>query len=123
MKNKIKHAEELKKFRDRVKSEVGLRSGPKEIQVTVHMGTCGIAAGARDILSQMTAELSEAQVDNVTLRQSGCIGLCDREPMLTLTDKNDRRYLYGNLNNKKVHDIVQIHVIGGTPVMEYIITT
>jgi NADP-reducing hydrogenase subunit HndB len=123
MSKKIRNTEELKNFRDRVKSEIELRDSPKDIQITVHMGTCGIAAGARDMLSQLSAELFEFKADNVTLRQSGCIGLCDREPMMTLTDKKGMRYLYGNLNKKKVHDIVQIHIVGGTPVMEYIITT
>ena len=123
MSNKIKNPEELNKFRDRVKSEIELRNRPKDIQITIHMGTCGIAAGSRNVLEQLTAELIEAKVDNVTLRQSGCIGLCDREPMMTLADKNGGRYLYGNLNNKKLHDIVQMHIVSGTPVMEYIITT
>jgi NADP-reducing hydrogenase subunit HndB len=123
MTKKIRSPKELNEFRDKVKSSIELRNGPKEIQITVHMGTCGIAAGARDILSQLTAELFEAHIDKVTLRQSGCAGLCDREPMMSLLDQNGRCYLYGNLSKKKVHDIVQSHIIGGSPVADYIITT
>lgn len=118
---KIKTPEDLKNLRDKAKGEIDLRSGPKEIQITVHMGTCGIAAGARDIVKQLGSELLRAKVENVTLRQSGCIGLCDREPMMTLTDTSGRRFLYGKLNKVKVHEIVQRHILGGNPLNEYII--
>jgi (2Fe-2S) ferredoxin len=121
MTQKITSPEELKKLRDRARAEIDLRSGPKEIQIIVHMGTCGIAAGARDLLRTLSAELSQASIDNVTLRQSGCAGLCDQEPMITLSDKTGRVFRYGKLNKKKIHEIVQDHVLDGNPVMDYII--
>jgi (2Fe-2S) ferredoxin len=121
MTQKITSPEELKKLRDRARAEIDLRSGPKEIQIIVHMGTCGIAAGARDLLRTLSAELSQASIDNVTLRQSGCAGLCDQEPMITLSDKTGREFRYGKLNKKKIHEIVQDHVLDGNPVMDYII--
>ncbi len=74
----------------------------KEAQVVVHMGTCGIAAGARDIVAELVAELDSRGVQTVTVRQSGCIGLCDQEPMLTYTDKTGRNFLYVNLTREKV---------------------
>ena len=118
---KITSPEDLKKLRDQVKADIDLRSGPKEMQVTVHMGTCGIAAGARDVLSAMSSEMMKANVENVTLRRSGCIGLCDQEPMITLNDKTGREFCYGKLNKKKIHEIVQEHLIGGNPVLAYLI--
>lgn len=118
---KITSPEELKKLRDRTRADIDLREGPKEIQITVHMGTCGIAAGARDILKALSAELSQAAINNVTLRRSGCIGLCDQEPMMTLTDKTRKEFRYVKLDKKKIHEIVREHVAGGSPVMDYLI--
>jgi len=121
MSKKIKSPQDLIPLRDKKRSEIDLRTGPKEIQITVHMGTCGIAAGARDILASLMDELSKASVNNVTLRQSGCLGLCDREPMCTLTEKSGKEFRYGNLDKKKVHGIVQQHVVGGNPIIDYLI--
>ena len=106
----------LKALREKAQAEVDLRSGPKEIQITVHMGTCGIAAGARDMLQLLVGELGKAKVDTVTLRQSGCAGLCDQEPMLTLQDKSGKQYRYGRLDAAKVREIIQGHIQGGNPV-------
>jgi NADP-reducing hydrogenase subunit HndB len=111
----------LKAFRDKARAEVDLRTGPKDIQVTVHMGTCGIASGARDVLSLLVRELGEAKVDKVTLRQSGCAGLCDQEPMLTLKDKTGREYRYGRLDKAKVQEIIQGHILGGNPVVKLLL--
>jgi len=121
MAKRITSPEELRNLRDRVKTETDLRTGLKDIQITVHMGTCGIAAGARDVLGQLAAELSQASVENVTLRHSGCLGLCDQEPMLTLTDKAGEEFHYGKLDNKRVREIVREHVLGDSPVMDYLI--
>jgi NADP-reducing hydrogenase subunit HndB len=123
MRKKINSPEALNQLRDRARAEFDLRDAPKETQITIHMGTCGIAAGARDVFAQLSTELFEAKVTNVTLRQSGCIGLCDREPMMSMTDREGARFIYGNLNKTKIHDIVQSHIIGGTPVLQYIIRT
>ncbi len=121
MSAKIASVEELKKLREQARGQVDLRSGPKENRITVHMGTCGIAAGARDILATLAAELGKAAVDNVTLRQSGCIGLCDQEPMLTYSDKDGRDYLYVQLNREKAREFVAGHILAGKPVAKYIL--
>ena len=121
MVDKIKSPKDLLALREQAKANIDLRTGPKELQITVHMGTCGIAAGARDVLKQLAAEIDRAGVTNATLRQSGCAGLCDREPMLTLTDNNGKEYRYGKLDVERVRTIVQDHVVGGKPVMDYLI--
>jgi NADP-reducing hydrogenase subunit HndB len=120
MSAKIASVEELKKLREQARGQVDLRGGIKENRVTVHMGTCGIAAGARDILAALADELAKSTVENVTLRQSGCIGLCDQEPMLTYTDKSGRDYLYVQLTRDKVREFVGSHILAGKPVAEYI---
>ena len=123
MTKKITNIEDLKSLRERAKEEIDLRTGPKDMQITIHMGTCGIAAGARDVLTQLADELGRASVDTVTLRQSGCMGLCDQEPMLTLTDRSNKSFVYGKLNQEKVRKIVQEHVLGGSPVIPYMVKT
>ena len=109
MTEKIKSAADLKALADRAKASVELREGTKDVQVTVHMGTCGIAAGARGVMAA-------AGVDDVTLRQSGCAGLCEQEPMITVRDASDTPYRYGLLDDAKVKTIVTEHLVGGTPV-------
>lgn len=121
MSQKINSPQDLKNLRDRLKGTTDLRGQPKEVQITVHMGTCGIAAGARDVLEQLASDCAQANLDNVTIRNSGCIGLCDREPMMTVIDKNGQSFRYGKLDRKKVHEIVQKHLLSNEPVLSYIV--
>ena len=116
MTEKIKSAADLKVLADRAKASVELREGTKEIQVTVHMGTCGIAAGARGVIATFMREMAAAGVDDVTLRQAGCAGLCEQEPMITVRDASDTPYRYGLLDDAKVKTIVTEHLVGGKPV-------
>ncbi len=123
MAKRIKSPQELALLRDWVKSETDLRRGLKELQVTVHMGTCGIAAGARDILSLLAAELTQNDMETVTLTQSGCFGMCAQEPMITVKDKAGKEFRYGRLDKNKIRRIVREHLGNGTPVIELLITT
>ena len=107
---------QLKALREKARADVDLREGPKELRITVHLGTCGIAAGARDVFGALIAELTAAGVTNVPLKQSGCAGLCAEEPMMTLTDGQGREFRYGRLDAAKVRSIVEGHVRGGNPV-------
>ena len=116
MTEKIKSAADLKAFADRAKAAVELREGTKDVQVTVHMGTCGIAAGARGVIATFMREMAAAGVTDVTLRQSGCAGLCEQEPMITVRDASDTPYRYGLLDDAKVKTIVTEHLVGGKPV-------
>ena len=120
MSGKISSPQDLLKLRDQTRSSLDARSGPKDIRITVHMGTCGIAAGARDVMAELVSELDVKSIENVTIRQSGCIGLCDQEPMLTLTDKAGRNFLYVNLDRGKVRRIVAEHLVSDRPVRAYI---
>jgi NADP-reducing hydrogenase subunit HndB len=117
---KITSPQDLKDLKAKALADIDLRSGPKDMRVTVHMGTCGIAAGARDVLLTLVAELRGASAANVTLQQAGCAGLCDQEPMLSLTDKAGSVYRYGKLDKKKVRKIVAEHVLRGVPVEEFL---
>jgi NADP-reducing hydrogenase subunit HndB len=119
MTRKINSPADLKAVRDEALAAIDLRTGPKDLRITVHMGTCGIAAGARDVLAALMTEL--AGTTNVSLQQTGCAGLCDREPIITLTDKTGAVFRYGRLDKQKVRQIVREHVLRGQPVAEYLI--
>lgn len=121
MTDTIKSVADLEKLRDAARRELELRTGPKTVQVNVHMGTCGIAAGARDVLAELVDELQRAGLTDVTLRQSGCAGLCSFEPMLTLTDGAGVEFHYGKLDRGKVRDIVREHLAGGHPAVQHLI--
>jgi len=123
MADKITSPEELMKLADKAKADIDLRSGRKETQVTVHMGTCGIAAGAREIVAAFMSELAGAGVTGASLHQTGCAGLCEEEPMATITTADGTMYRYGLLDKEKVRAIVQNHLVDGKPVDAYLIKT
>jgi NADP-reducing hydrogenase subunit HndB len=122
MVDKIKSPADLLAMAERAKEGIDLRSGAKEIKVTVHMGTCGIAAGARNVVVDFISEIADAKLDNVTIHQSGCAGLCEMEPMATVQMADGSVYHYGHLEGRdKVHEIVKTHLVDGTPVAAYLI--
>jgi NADP-reducing hydrogenase subunit HndB len=108
---------------ERIKGTMLLREGAGRAKVIVHMGTCGIAAGAREIVAAFMTELSTNGVTSASLHQSGCAGLCEEEPMATVTMPDGTMYRYGLLDKSKVHTIVLNHLVGGTPVEAYLIKT
>ena len=122
MADKIKSPSDLLAMAAKAKEGIDLRSGAKEIKVTVHMGTCGIAAGARDVVVNFMTEVADAKLDNVTVHQSGCAGLCEMEPMATVQFADGGAYRYGHLEGRdKVHEIVKSHLVEGAPVSAYLI--
>ncbi len=118
---KITSPKDLKALQEKAQADIDLRSGAKDLRITVHMGTCGIAAGARDVLAAFMDVLGRNGVESVSLQQTGCAGLCDQEPMATLTDKQGSSFRYGRLTKQKVGEIVREHVLRGLPVNEYLI--
>ncbi len=121
MTQRIKSPEDLKALSDKAQRDIDMRSGPRDIQITVHMGTCGIATGARDVFSEFMLQIEKNRVSTVSMRHAGCAGLCDQEPMITLKDKSGAEFRYGKLNKAKVREIVEGHVVGGNPVTKYLV--
>jgi NADP-reducing hydrogenase subunit HndB len=122
MADKIKSPADLLAMAAKAREGIDLRSGAKEIKVTVHMGTCGIAAGARDVAVDFISGIADAKLDNVTIHQSGCAGLCEMEPMATVEFAGGPVFRYGHLEGReKVHDIVKSHLVDGAPVSAYLI--
>lgn len=112
--------EELAKIRERTKRLTNLREGGEyRAKVCVHMGTCGIAAGARTIMSALMKELEDRKISDVLLTSSGCAGLCSREPMATVEVAGQAPVKYVDLDEKKTREIFEKHVLGGQIVTAY----
>lgn len=111
--------EDLDKISDRVRRTTLLREGAGRAKITVHMGTCGIAAGARKIMSTLLEEFEKQNITDVILTSSGCAGLCSREPMATVELKDEAPVKYVDLTPEKIRKILSEHVIGGKIVQEY----
>ena len=110
---------DLAKIREDVKRTANLRQGKARAKITIHMGTCGIAAGARDILSALLAEINKKKIKDIIVTTSGCAGLCSREPMATVEMKDRAPVKYVDLTSKKIVHILNTHVLKGTVVTEY----
>jgi len=105
--------EDLKKIKEGYKSKTALREGSFRVRVTVHMGTCGLAAGAREIMNVILEELEKRGTTDVVVSTSGCAGLCSREPMITVQLLDEPPVKYCDLNEEKTRKIVAEHIIGG----------
>lgn len=112
--------EDLAKIRDRAAKTTALREGgPYTKKITVHMGTCGIAAGARKIMDALMNEIDTKNVKDVFLTTSGCAGLCSREPMITVEATGQPPVKYIELTPEKIKEIFKKHIIGGKVVQDY----
>ena len=111
--------EDLERIAESTRKVTNLREGASRAKVTVHMGTCGIAAGSRKVMSALLAEIAEKDVKDVIVSTSGCAGLCSREPMATVEMKGDAPVKYVDLTEEKIRKIVGEHVLGGKTVREY----
>ena len=103
--------EDLGKIRERMARTMSLRDGDIRAKVTVHMGTCGIAAGARKIMSTMLALTEQKDSKDIVLTTSGCAGLCSREPMMTVELKGEAPVKYVDLDEEKTRKIFAEHVL------------
>lgn len=110
---------DLDKISERVKKTTLLREGAGKAKITVHMGTCGIAAGARGIMNALMDEFEKQDIKDVILTSSGCAGLCSREPMATVEMKDEAPVKYVDLTPEKIRRILAEHVNGGRVVNEY----
>lgn len=111
--------EDLDKISERVRRTTLLREGAGRAKITVHMGTCGIAAGARKIMNTLLEEFEKQNIADVILTSSGCAGLCSREPMATVELKDEAPFKYVDLTPEKIRKILAEHVNGGKVVEEY----
>jgi NADP-reducing hydrogenase subunit HndB len=111
--------DDLKKIKDDYKATLTLREGGYRAKITVHMGTCGIAAGARKVMETLLDEMSNANVNDVIATTSGCAGFCSKEPMATVEIINEAPVKYVYLNEEKMRKIFKEHVMEGKAVEDY----
>ena len=113
---------ELTALRDKMKDKVAMREGSGQIRVVVGMATCGIAAGARPVLSTFVEKVGEAGLgEKVIVSQTGCIGICQYEPVVEIFEDGKDKVTYVKLDADKAKEIVEKHLAGGTVVEEYTI--
>ncbi|TET16877.1 MAG: (2Fe-2S) ferredoxin domain-containing protein [Candidatus Cloacimonadota bacterium] len=111
--------EDLGKISEKIKRTILLREGSYRIKIIVHMGTCGIAAGARKIMTAFLNEINNKDVKDILLTNSSCAGLCSHEPMITVELPDQPPIKYVTLTPEKVKTIFEKHILGGNIVTEY----
>ncbi len=111
--------EHLDKIAQKMKKVINLREGAGKAKIIVHMGTCGIAAGARAVMTAFVDELDKRNLDDILLTISSCAGLCSREPMVTVELQGQPPVKYIDVTSEKAVEILEKHVLGGAIVTEY----
>ncbi|MBQ4154783.1 MAG: (2Fe-2S) ferredoxin domain-containing protein [Clostridia bacterium] len=118
----MKSLEELKAIRERMQGQVGMRGEEENsIRVVVGMATCGIAAGARPVLTAFSDLVQEKNLTNVTVTQTGCIGMCMYEPIVEITMPGKEKVTYVKMTAEKAAEVVESHIIGGNVLTKYTI--
>lgn len=115
----MKTVAELRKLREEVRQMTKLREGELEVRINVTMGTCGIAAGARETLNALLQEIAARGLAGVSVTPVGCMGLCDREPIVEV-NANGARTLYERVNAEKARRIVREHVQAGRVIEDWV---
>ncbi len=117
----MKSIEELLAIREKAQAQIAARDaeGNDGIRVVVGMATCGIAAGARPVLKALTDEIAKRNVQHVSVTQTGCIGMCQYEPIVEVFEPGKEKVTYVLMNAEKAAKVVNEHLVNGKPVVEY----
>ena len=119
----MKSLAELAAIREKMKDKVVLREGSGDVRVVVGMATCGIAAGARPVLNAFVEGVSNAGLaDKVTVSQTGCIGVCQYEPVVEIFEADKEKVTYIKMTPEKVAEVIEKHLKGGNVIQEYTIS-
>ena len=118
----MKSLAELAAIRDKMKNKVVIREGSNETRVVVGMATCGIAAGARPVLSAFVEGVNESGLaGSVTVTQTGCIGICQYEPVVEIYESGKEKVTYVKMTPEKAAEVIEKHLKGGKVIEEYTI--
>lgn len=117
----IKSLEELKRVREEALQKKQMKAAAGNVQVIVAMGTCGIAAGARDTMKTVLNFIETNNLSGVSVTQTGCIGMCEQEPILQVVIGENPKVTYGKVNPEVAEQIMKQHVQNGTPVKDYVL--
>ena len=117
----VKSLEELKRVREEALAKKQMKSAPGNIQVIVAMGTCGIAAGARDTMKSILNFIESQQLSGVTVTQTGCMGMCEQEPIMQVVIGDQPKVMYGKVNAEIASQIMKQHVQNRISVKDYVL--
>ena len=117
----IKSLEELKRVREEALQKKQMKAAAGNVQVIVAMGTCGIAAGARDTMKSVLNFIETNNLSGVSVTQTGCIGMCEQEPILQVVIGENLKVTYGKVNVEVAEQIMKQHVQNGLPVKDYVL--
>ena len=104
---------DLKKIKEKVKKDTALREGGATVKITVHMGTCGIAAGARAVMDTLLEEMAETDRQDIRVITSGCMGMCSSEPNVTVELQGKEPIVYQHMDSNKMRQVFKRHVLLG----------
>ncbi|WP_041082974.1 (2Fe-2S) ferredoxin domain-containing protein [Thermotoga profunda] len=119
--SKIKSIEDLMKIKEKAVKELQLRDTGKRGKITVAMGTCGIAAGAKDTLKAVVEALNENNINDISVVQSGCMGLCEVEPTVEVRLEGQEPVVYGHVTPENAKRIVKLHIISNQVVTDLLV--
>ncbi len=119
----MKSLAELEAIKNKIKNQVDIRkdSDDDTVRIVVGMATCGIAAGARPVLSALVEEVGKRGLSHVTVAQTGCIGMCRLEPIVEVHAPGKERVTYVKMTEEKAKKVVAEHIVNGNVVTEYTI--
>ena len=118
----MKSLAELNAIRDKAKANMNIREDTEyTTRVLVGMATCGIAAGARPVLTTISDEVNKRELHDVLVTQTGCIGICQFEPIVEVIDENGTKTTYVKMTPEKALRVVNDHIVNGNVVTEYTI--
>ncbi|MDZ7833664.1 MAG: (2Fe-2S) ferredoxin domain-containing protein [Desulfobacterales bacterium] len=105
--------DDLKQIKEKTAKETSLRGGAASIKITVHMGTCGIAAGARDVMNALMDEMAQTDRQDIRVVASGCMGMCSCEPNVTVKKEGEEPIVYQHMTANKMRQVFGRHVLEG----------
>ncbi len=115
----MKSLEELMAIKAKMQDKVAVRRVDGSVRIVVGMATCGIAAGARPVLKAITDEIAKRNVMHVSVTQTGCIGMCQYEPIVEVYEPGKEKVTYVQMTAEKAAKVVNEHLVNGNPVIEY----
>ena len=117
----VKSLDDLKKIKEQATQKREIKTASGQAQVTVAMGTCGIAAGARDTMKAVLETIETDSLQGIVVTQTGCIGLCEWEPIVQVTIGEQTKVTYGKVTPERAQQILKEHVVGGQVVRSLVV--
>ena len=119
----MKSLEDLKRIREQAQAQIRMRTQEANTKIIVGMGTCGIAAGARDTLMAILDELAKRNIQDVVVTQTGCVGLCEYEPLVNVIKSGQPKITYMKVSPERARQIIASHIVNDQIMNEWVLST